>query len=184
MTTDTKDPLTPEGVGLFFIRGNEILLMLRGPGCRNAVGIWALPGGMVETASGEDVGTCVLREAWEELGVTVLHWRALESTPGWESGPGGEGMMVHWILIDGWRGEPSIQESEKCSAIRWSTTDWIFGGETGSPAQEGEQVKWTPLNLWRRILATLHVFPEGKELTDEAFEVFLREASEEEEDEA
>jgi len=173
-------------VGLFFIRGQEILMMRRGEGARNGRGCWALPGGMVD--EGEDVDSCVLRETWEELGIEAIHWRILETSVDWPT----NNAIVHWILVDAWRGEPSIQEPEKCSNLSWKTTDWIFGADqadashradSGSPIQSGEQVWWTPLNLWRRILMAFHVFPEGKELTDEAFEVFIKEAEAEEEEE-
>lgn len=60
------------GVGLGVIITNEqnqIYLQKRGPGCRDQVGEWELPGGELER--GEDLETAAVREVEEETGLLV-----------------------------------------------------------------------------------------------------------------
>jgi 8-oxo-dGTP diphosphatase len=49
------------------ISGGKVLVTRRSPG-QNLAGFWEFPGGKLEDE--EDVGTCIVRELLEELGVT------------------------------------------------------------------------------------------------------------------
>lgn len=92
------------------------LLMGRRRNTRWASGLWLVPAGRVEP--GETVIDAAIREAQEEIGLTllpaqlslryVLHAR-------WTGAP----RVGFFFAVDGWQGEPVNAEPEKCSAIGW-----------------------------------------------------------------
>lgn len=101
--------------GLFLRKDNEILLQKR---CNNEYcsKLYAIPGGSVE--AGESVLETIVREADEELGITLLekdlkvvHTMHFKSK---------HGEFIHFFVeAHKWEGEPKIMEPNKCSEIKW-----------------------------------------------------------------
>ncbi len=122
------------------------LLMGRRHNTRWASGLWLVPAGRVEP--GETVIDAAIREAQEEIGLTllpaqlalryVLHAR-------WT----GAQRVGFFFDVTGWQGEPVNAEPEKCSEIAWFA--W-----TALPADTVEYAKIAladiaagrPLGLW------------------------------------
>lgn len=57
------------GVGALILYDNKVLLLLRSAKCRNNVGLWTIPVGMVEVY--ESIEDAVRREVMEETGLSV-----------------------------------------------------------------------------------------------------------------
>ncbi|UGT43665.1 NUDIX domain-containing protein [Nocardia yamanashiensis] len=84
-------------------------------------GLWNVPSGKLEPD--EDVEAAVIREAKEEIGIslhrndirmsTVLHYRP----------PGGPGRVGFFFHATTWQGEPFNAEPHKCSELRWFPLD-------------------------------------------------------------
>jgi len=102
--------------------GREVLLQLRdGTGYRD--GYWAsAAAGHVE--KGESVRAAAVREATEELGITI---RAEDLAPvcamqrtggGIAADPVDERVDYFWACTS-WSGEPAIQERHRCADLRW-----------------------------------------------------------------
>ena len=99
------------GAHLVFEREGHLLLGKRGPGVSYAPDTWHLPAGQVEE---ENVRACAVREAYEELGVTV-HEADLQ--------------LVHTVdavshvqlffRVHRWKGEPRLRGSHLCAEWGW-----------------------------------------------------------------
>ncbi|MFZ5450443.1 MAG: NUDIX hydrolase [Thermodesulfobacteriota bacterium] len=83
------------GVGAVVFRGEEVLLVLRGQ--EPALGVWSLPGGLVEL--GETLEAAIQRELAEEVGITV---KILGITAVLERiyRDTGDGVTYHYVLVD------------------------------------------------------------------------------------
>jgi 8-oxo-dGTP diphosphatase len=57
------------GIGVIILKDGRIYLQKRGPGCRDQVGLWELPGGALEV--GEELRAAAAREIEEETGLVV-----------------------------------------------------------------------------------------------------------------
>ncbi len=98
----------------FFVRDGKILLSLR-KNTGYADGMYSLPAGHVE--DGETITDCLVREAKEEIGVTiesrhvslvhVMH-RKEEDT-----------RMDFFFEVHAWTGEPVNREPDKCGGLLW-----------------------------------------------------------------
>ncbi|MBO0654569.1 NUDIX domain-containing protein [Streptomyces triculaminicus] len=112
-------PILPNTVGahLLFERRGHVLLGLRPPDALFAANIWHVPAGHVER---ESVRACAVREADEELGITVaepdlelvhtvhlLH--ADNSVP----------RLQLFFRVHRWQGEPQLMEPDRCVEWRW-----------------------------------------------------------------
>jgi 8-oxo-dGTP diphosphatase len=100
----------------------EVLLQLRGPATSYMAGHWATAAaGHVER--GESVYAAAAREAAEELGIAVEPTDieplcAMQRTLPGVSDPV-EQRVDYFLTTRAWRGEPSIQEPEKCVDLAW-----------------------------------------------------------------
>src|SRR5262249_39003752 len=105
-------------VHLLLRRGNEVLFGQRqNTGFED--GAWHLPSGHLE--AGESVIDALIREAEEEIGVTIapkdVHFGHIMHN----SSSGGR--MAFFFTVRTWHGEPTNLEPDKCSGLEWFTTD-------------------------------------------------------------
>jgi 8-oxo-dGTP diphosphatase len=105
---------SPLDVFLLFVRGADVLLALR-ENTGYADGQWNVPSGKVE--AGEDLLTAAVREAREEVAVTVHEARL--ATVVHQLHPGG-GRVGFFFEVTTWSGEPTNAEPHKCGGLRWS----------------------------------------------------------------
>ncbi|WP_067820911.1 NUDIX hydrolase [Nocardia inohanensis] len=106
----------PVDVLLIATRGDQILLTRRA-NTGYGDGLWNVPSGKLEP--GEDLEAAVIREAEEEIGITLrrrdirmaaaLHYNPPDSAPR-------VGFFFH---ATSWRGEVVNAEPHKCSELRW-----------------------------------------------------------------
>ncbi|MEU0443719.1 NUDIX domain-containing protein [Streptomyces sp. NPDC006186] len=109
------------GVHLVFERAGRVLLGLRSSTSPYAASTWHLPAGHLED---ESATACAVREAREELGVTVheqdlrlvhvVHHRDPEDH--------GARMQMLFRVLD-YEGTPTICEPDRCADLRW----WAYG---------------------------------------------------------
>lgn len=130
----------------------EFLVQKRGPNCSRAPGVWALPGGMDEETDTLSGGA--KREVFEESGLEI----ALEVDNEFQVNILGvsdhrprENHVTAWVAAKYLGGHPVIKEPGKCVEWRWVTIEEF----SALALQVGEQVYWSPLSVWRRILAKL-----------------------------
>ena len=101
------------GVGALIMRDNNALMLLRTDKCRNNVGKWTVPGGMVEVK--ERVEDAIMREVMEETGLKVTSVVLLTVSDR-------EFNDQHWVslmYLCGTEGEPVNAEPEKHERIEW-----------------------------------------------------------------
>ncbi|SUE32253.1 NUDIX hydrolase [Nocardia farcinica] len=82
-------------------------------------GAWHLPAGHLE--AGESVVTALVREAAEEIGVTIRPEDVQFSHFMHNSSSGGR--MAIFFTVTDWHGEPENCEPDKCSALDWFALD-------------------------------------------------------------
>ncbi|MGH3904749.1 MAG: NUDIX hydrolase [Pseudonocardiaceae bacterium] len=102
-------------VHLLLVRGQHVLLTQRRGGYGS--GMWHLPSGKAE--AGESVEDAVIREAYEEVGVTVdaADLRCVHALHVQHSGE--EPRVGFFFEATRWAGQPSNREPDKCSAVQW-----------------------------------------------------------------
>ena len=106
---------TGVGCGALVVNDNhEVLLILRGEGCRNDHGLWSQPGGRVRF--GESIYDAVNRELKEELGIEVELIEPLQVVD----------HMIdeqHWVspvyMVKIVSGEPQNLEPHKHDEVCW-----------------------------------------------------------------
>ncbi|MQY26107.1 NUDIX hydrolase [Nocardia aurantia] len=101
-------------VHLLLRRGHEVLFGLRqNTGFED--GAWHLPSGHLEV--GESVVQAVIREAVEEIGVTIspedVHFTHIMHN----SASGGR--VAFFFTVRTWQGAPENQEPDKCGDLQW-----------------------------------------------------------------
>jgi 8-oxo-dGTP pyrophosphatase MutT (NUDIX family) len=111
---------SPVDVLLVLLRGDEALLALRA-GTGFADGWWNVPSGKLE--AGEDAAAGLLREAREEVGlsldrsaltlVTTVHYRPATAAA----------RFGLFFQADPWEGEPVNAEPHKCAGLAWYPLD-------------------------------------------------------------
>lgn len=107
-------------VHLLLRRGNEVLFgQRRNTGFED--GAWHLPSGHLE--AGESVIAALIREAEEEIGVTIAPGDVQFSHIMHNSSSGGR--MAFFFTVQTWQGEPTNQEPDKCSALQWFAPDTL-----------------------------------------------------------
>ena len=105
---------------LLLIRDHQVLLALRA-GTGFADGWWNLPSGKLE--EGEDAATAVIREAREEIGLTLdRDSLALASTVHYRN-EREIGRLGLFFQARRWGGEPVNAEPHKCAQIAWFPLD-------------------------------------------------------------
>lgn len=97
-------------------KGDKVLLIERAPGVRGG-GYWAPVSGEVEP--GESQEAAVVREAKEEVGLTVRPLRKV-----WENISSRKTFILHWWLAEYVGGE-LVLEKKEVSDARWLTADEI-----------------------------------------------------------
>lgn len=147
------------GVGVFVLRirpGTSILEFLvgkRSVQCERGPGVWALPGGMLET--NETLAACGRREVREETGLEV----EIEAVDEFQDCVMGvsdhrprEDHFTFWLFgtYDG-EIDAKIVEPTKCDEWRWVTQPEFYE----LAIQEGEQINWSPVRVWNVILQRL-----------------------------
>ncbi len=102
-------------VHLLLVCDQHILLTRRRGGYGS--GGWHLPSGKAE--AGESVEDAVIREAYEEVGVTVdaTDLRCVHALHVQHSGE--EPRVGFFFETARWSGQPSNREPDKCSAVQW-----------------------------------------------------------------
>lgn len=108
------------GVGALILRENHVLLVERGK--PPLVGYWSIPGGLVET--GERLEDALIREVWEETGLTVttdfiatVFERIMPDATG--------GCEYHYVLVDFYctvhGGD--LRPGDDASSVQWFEID-------------------------------------------------------------
>lgn len=92
----------------------ELLLARRAYDSAFGAGLWHLPSGHLEP--GETPVQALVREAHEELGVTVLAPRLVHTM---HHGTDDGGRVALFFEATRWMGEPTNREPAKCVGIRW-----------------------------------------------------------------
>ncbi|MFG1791322.1 NUDIX domain-containing protein [Nocardia sp. NPDC049149] len=82
-------------------------------------GEWHLPSGHLE--ADESVVTALIREADEEIGVTIKPDDVQFSDIMHNSSSGGR--VAFFFTVTEWQGEPTNREPEKCSGLEWFALD-------------------------------------------------------------
>ncbi len=102
-------------VHLLLVRDDQVLLSQRRGGYGH--GLWHLPSGKAE--AGEFIEDAVIREAFEELGVTVypVDLRCVHALQVQHAGE--EPRVGFFFEATRWAGEPFNREPGKCSAVQW-----------------------------------------------------------------
>lgn len=78
-------------------------------------GAWHLPSGHLE--AGESVIAALIREAREEIGVTIAE-QEVEFAHVMHNSSGG-GRVAFFFVVRSWAGEPENREPDKCSRVDW-----------------------------------------------------------------
>lgn len=104
-------------VNLLLRNGNSILLGLRRGGF--ADGMYSLPAGHLEV--GESVRDALIREAHEEIGITIASADARFAQVMHNSY--GIGRMAFFFEVRAWTGDITNCEPDKCQELRWFPLD-------------------------------------------------------------
>ena len=101
-----------EVVAALIIESGLILLGQRTHSRAFYPAVWDLFGGHVEP--GEQHQQTLVRELWEELGITLTQWKYLETLR-----EPAEQLVGHLYLVTAWTGTPVNLQPEEHSAIGW-----------------------------------------------------------------
>lgn len=104
----------PVTVHLFFLRGNQVLLIRR-YNTGFADGQYSVPAGHLD--GGETVIAAASREALEEVGVRI-EAQDIEFSSVMHR-MDGEERVDFFVNVRRWEGEPANTEPDKCDDIRW-----------------------------------------------------------------
>ena len=103
------------------LRKNEQILLMKRPEQALSGGLYAFPGGGMDGK--ETVTTATIREASEELGITItprdLHFMHVMHIKTDSSSE----YINFFFETDVWTGTPSIMEPDKCDELTWFDTD-------------------------------------------------------------
>jgi 8-oxo-dGTP pyrophosphatase MutT (NUDIX family) len=91
-------------VTLVYDRWGRVLLLRRGPGAPWMPGRWGLPGGAID--AGETAADAAVREAWEEVALTLSSVSLLGI---FEAPAEGWAMACYTAAPDQWMGKPRLQ---------------------------------------------------------------------------
>jgi 8-oxo-dGTP diphosphatase len=126
VSSDTCKVIT--GATLILKKDNRILLFKRNIPGKIAYGSFALPGGTVETH--ETVKQAACREAAEEIGVTIdgknlsiVHILRLREKYDTATNQTSLILMLYFMEVSHWTGEPTNREPHKHSELGWFEID-------------------------------------------------------------
>ena len=116
------------------LRGEHILMIVRGAGVEHAPGVLAFPGGKVEVEDGptDVLESAVRREVLEETGITVSADLEYVRSVAFSMN---DGTPVVDVLFLGEyeEGEPEITDPDEVAEIRWMTMDEILAHDKTPP---------------------------------------------------
>ena len=116
------------------LRGERILMIVRGAGVKHAPGVLAFPGGKVEVEDGptDVLESAVRREVLEETGITVSADLEYVRSVAFSMN---DGTPVVDVLFLGEyeEGEPEITDPDEVAEIRWMTMDEILAHDKTPP---------------------------------------------------
>ncbi|OQO92850.1 hypothetical protein B1813_12000 [Saccharomonospora piscinae] len=112
---DTKHDRYPLAVHIFLVRRERTLLMRRA-GSGYADGQLGLPAGHVDL--GETPTACAVREAEEELGISLQHADLMPGTTWFRMSQ--EPRVDIFFTAATWHGTPKIHEPRKCTELVWA----------------------------------------------------------------
>jgi GTP 3',8-cyclase len=108
------------GVHLILTRGGSVLLGQR-VNTGFADGAWHVPGGRLDP--GETLPQAAVREAAEELGISVDAQGLQVACVCHHLDPDGQARVGVFFHVTAWMGEPSNTEPNKCTDLRWFALD-------------------------------------------------------------
>jgi 8-oxo-dGTP diphosphatase len=101
-------------------RAGRVLLCLR-DGTGYADGLFRLPSGHLD--AGETVIECAVREALEEVGVTIDPGHLRAAAVVHHLSPEGKPRVGFFFATDTWEGEIVNAEPSKCARVEWAPAD-------------------------------------------------------------
>ncbi|MGV9414854.1 NUDIX hydrolase [Nocardia sp. NPDC003693] len=107
---------------LIATRGDEVLLARRA-NTGYSDGLWNLPSGKLD--ADEDLEAAMIREAAEELGITLTRKDIRMAASLHVRTPDEVGRVGFFFHADRWVGEPYNAEPDKCSDLRWFPIDQL-----------------------------------------------------------
>lgn len=109
------------------LRGDHVLMIVRGEGVKHAPGVLAFPGGKVEIEDGpvDVLETAVRREVLEETGIIVSAELEYVRSVAFSMNDGTP--VVDVLFMGEYReGEPRITDLDEVADIRWMTADEVL----------------------------------------------------------
>ncbi|GAA1011104.1 hypothetical protein Aple_056930 [Acrocarpospora pleiomorpha] len=100
----------------------HILLCLRA-GTGYADGLYCLPSGHLD--EGETIVDCAIREAREEVGITIDPKHLQPATVLHHLSPEGRPRVGFFFVTHTWTGEPTNAEPSKCAKVDWVPADLL-----------------------------------------------------------
>ena len=116
------------------LRGEHILMIVRGAGVEHAPGVLAFPGGKVEVEDGptDVLESAVRREVLEETGITVSPSLEYVRSVAFSMNDGTP--VVDVLFLGEYEdGEPEITDPDEVAEIRWMTMDEILAHDKTPP---------------------------------------------------
>ena len=116
------------------VRGEQILMIVRGPGVTHSPGVLAFPGGKVEIEDGpaDILETTVRREVLEETGITVSPDLEYIRSASFSMS---DGTPVVDVLFTGEyvEGDPKVSDPGEVAEILWMTADEVLATDEIRP---------------------------------------------------
>ena len=120
-------------VGALIVQRENILLGLRSPTRAFYPNVWDIFGGHVEDC--EQPEQSLVRELQEELGITPLQWKYIETLRlAWN---GDEEIHCRIYLVFEWSGVPINLQPDEHSMIRWFSIDQAVQLSLADPSYSG-----------------------------------------------
>lgn len=121
-----------ESVGAIIVRRGTILLGKRSSERTSYPHVWDVFGGHIEPLESHE--QALRRELNEELGITPIAWRYLETVTepekaGWHARP-----RCHCYVVTQWRGTPTNQQPNEHERIEWFSLSEASQLELAHPA--------------------------------------------------
>jgi 8-oxo-dGTP diphosphatase len=144
-------------VHILLVRGRQLLLSRRRDPLPQFDGQWHLPSGKLD--AGESVLVAAVREAQEEVGVTLSHEDLRLVHTHHANGCGVEPRLGLFFEARRWSGDPVNLEPAKCSELDWFDLDDLPADIIGYPAAGiRAYLEDQPFGLqgWREVAPSAH----------------------------